>query len=232
MARREDKLREAATEAGERRRGHRLRRHRRVVLPLGDRGGGRRRSAGSTRSSTPLRSGRSRGSSTPTPRCGGACWTPTSWARRCSRPLRSRTCRRRAARAVYLSSVSASLTPPWPGLGAYAVSKAALDKLVEAWAGRAPRGRVHPARGGRLRRRRGRQPGPSSPRGGTPTWPASWCTLWIDRGYIAGSLIEVDDLVDAVRGVLRSGPTVSIPSLVVAPRPRPSALAAYFGAKR
>src|SRR5579864_9556158 len=35
--------------------------------------------------------------------------------------------------AVYLSSVSASLTPPWPGLGAFAVSKAALDKLVEAW---------------------------------------------------------------------------------------------------
>ena len=34
---------------------------------------------------------------------------------------------------MYLSSVSASLTPPWPGLGAYAVSKAALDKLVEAW---------------------------------------------------------------------------------------------------
>ena len=35
--------------------------------------------------------------------------------------------------AVYLSTVSASETPPWPGLGAYAVSKAALDKLVEAW---------------------------------------------------------------------------------------------------
>src|SRR3954451_19611187 len=35
--------------------------------------------------------------------------------------------------AVYLSSVSASMTQPWPGLGAYAVSKAALDKLVEAW---------------------------------------------------------------------------------------------------
>ena len=32
-----------------------------------------------------------------------------------------------------LSSVSASLTPPWPGLGAYAVSKAALDKMIEAW---------------------------------------------------------------------------------------------------
>ena len=35
--------------------------------------------------------------------------------------------------ALYLSSVSASLTPPWPGLGAYAVSKAALEKLIEAW---------------------------------------------------------------------------------------------------
>jgi len=35
--------------------------------------------------------------------------------------------------AVYLSSVSASLTPPWPGLGAYITSKAALDKLVEAF---------------------------------------------------------------------------------------------------
>jgi len=38
-----------------------------------------------------------------------------------------------AGTAVYLSSVSASLTAPWPGLGAYAVSKAALDKMVEAW---------------------------------------------------------------------------------------------------
>lgn len=34
---------------------------------------------------------------------------------------------------AFLSSVSACLTPPWPGLGAYIVSKAALDKLVEAW---------------------------------------------------------------------------------------------------
>ena len=39
------------------------------------------------------------------------------------RPAPRPTCRRS----------SASLTPPWPGLGAYIVSKAALDKLVEAW---------------------------------------------------------------------------------------------------
>ena len=41
--------------------------------------------------------------------------------------------------AAYLSSVSASSTPPWPGLGAYAVSKAALDKLVEAWRAEHPK---------------------------------------------------------------------------------------------
>jgi NAD(P)-dependent dehydrogenase (short-subunit alcohol dehydrogenase family) len=35
--------------------------------------------------------------------------------------------------AVYLSSLSASYTTPWPFLGSYAVTKGALDKLVEAW---------------------------------------------------------------------------------------------------
>src|SRR5262249_11754849 len=35
--------------------------------------------------------------------------------------------------APYPSSVSTERTPPWPGLAAYVVSKAALDKLVEAW---------------------------------------------------------------------------------------------------
>jgi NAD(P)-dependent dehydrogenase (short-subunit alcohol dehydrogenase family) len=34
---------------------------------------------------------------------------------------------------AYLSSLSASLTSPWPGLASYIVSKAALDKLVDAW---------------------------------------------------------------------------------------------------
>jgi NAD(P)-dependent dehydrogenase (short-subunit alcohol dehydrogenase family) len=120
-------------------------------------------------------------------------------------------------RAVYLSSVSASLTPPWPGLGAYAVSKAALDKLVEAW------GAEHPEVGF-TRLVVGDCAGGEGD--GATQFAQDWdpdlagelVTLWIDRGYIAGSLIEVDDLVEAVRSVLRSGASVSIPSLVVAPR--------------
>jgi len=35
--------------------------------------------------------------------------------------------------AVYFSSTSASITPPWPGLNLYVVSKAGLDKLIHAW---------------------------------------------------------------------------------------------------
>src|ERR1700742_1698273 len=38
-----------------------------------------------------------------------------------------------AGKAVYLSSDAGSFGPPWPGLRAYGVSKAALERLVEAW---------------------------------------------------------------------------------------------------
>ena len=38
-----------------------------------------------------------------------------------------------AGKAVYLSSDAGSFGPPWPGLGAYGVSKAALERLVDAW---------------------------------------------------------------------------------------------------
>ena len=35
--------------------------------------------------------------------------------------------------AVYFSSVSAHVTPPWVGMGLYAASKAALEKSVQVW---------------------------------------------------------------------------------------------------
>jgi NAD(P)-dependent dehydrogenase (short-subunit alcohol dehydrogenase family) len=35
--------------------------------------------------------------------------------------------------AIYLSSMSAHLTPPWTGMGVYAASKVALEKSVEVW---------------------------------------------------------------------------------------------------
>ena len=120
--------------------------------------------------------------------------------------------------AAYLSSVSASLTPPWPGLGAYAVSKAALDKLVEAWRAEHPsvgftRVVVGDCAGGE---------------GDSQTeFPMQWdhalaaelAPIWIERGYLSGSLIDVDHLVNVVDAVLRGGATLSVASVTVAPRP-------------
>lgn len=119
--------------------------------------------------------------------------------------------------AVYLSSVSASQTPPWPGLGAYAVSKAALDKLVDAWRVEHPevgftRVTVGECAGG---------PGDSMT-GFATEWDlelaAELVPLWVERGYMTGSLMDVSQLVAVIDQVLRSDPSVSIPHASVAPR--------------
>lgn len=126
-----------------------------------------------------------------------------------------------AGRVIYLSSVSASLTPPWPGLGAYAISKAALDKLVEAWQVEQPdvgftRLVIGNCAGGE---------GDATTQF-TSGWDAKLATelasTWVERGYITASLIDVDELVDAVDVVLRSRASVEMPSVAVTPLPAPS----------
>lgn len=123
-------------------------------------------------------------------------------------------------RAIYLSSVSASLTAPWPGLGAYVVSKAALDKLVEAW-------RVEHADVGFTRLvvgDCGGGPGDSATGFGSgwdPKISAEVVPIWLQRGLLSGALIDAEDLVAVVDSVLRMGPSASLPSVVVAPRPKP-----------
>ena len=123
--------------------------------------------------------------------------------------------------AVYLSSVSASLTPPWPGLGAYVVSKAALDKLVDAWRAEHPdlgftRLVVGDCAGGEG----------DAQTGFTQDWDpdlaAELAPIWVERRYISGSLIEVEHLIDVVDAVLRGGASLSMPSVTVAPRPTPN----------
>jgi NAD(P)-dependent dehydrogenase (short-subunit alcohol dehydrogenase family) len=120
--------------------------------------------------------------------------------------------------AVFLSSVSASLTPPWPGLGAYGVSKAALDKLVEAWRSEHPdvgftRLVVGDCAGGEGDAMTG------FAEGWDADLAAELAVIWIGRNYLTGSLIDVEDLVEIVHAVLRGGASVSIPSITVAPRP-------------
>ena len=119
--------------------------------------------------------------------------------------------------AVYLSSVSASVTPPWPGLGAYAVSKAALDKLVEAWRGEHPtvgftRVVVGECMGGE---------GDSTP-GFADEWDSELAgelmPVWFARNYMSGAFVGIEDLITVVDTVLRQGGAVAIPSVTVAGR--------------
>jgi NAD(P)-dependent dehydrogenase (short-subunit alcohol dehydrogenase family) len=119
--------------------------------------------------------------------------------------------------AVYLSSVSASLTPPWPGLGAYAVSKAALDKLVEAWRAEHPtvgftRLVVGDCAGGEG----------DSMTGFANDWDPErfmeFHSHWSARKYLSDTLIEVDELVTVVDSLIRHGASLSLPSVTVAPR--------------
>jgi NAD(P)-dependent dehydrogenase (short-subunit alcohol dehydrogenase family) len=118
---------------------------------------------------------------------------------------------------AYLSSVSASLTSPWPGLASYTVTKAALDKLVEAWRSE------HPDVGF-TRLIVGECAGGEGPAGSQFT--ASWdpeltgelFTTWMERGLLTDKNMDVAHFVDAVEGLLRCGATTAIPIVAITPR--------------
>ncbi|MGP0032828.1 MAG: SDR family oxidoreductase [Acidimicrobiales bacterium] len=123
-----------------------------------------------------------------------------------------------SGRAAYLTSINGSITPPWPGLGAYATSKAALETLVEAWRSEHPevgftRVIVGDCAGGE---------------GASATeFAADWDwdlaadlhPIWQARNYLSGTLLEVDELVRVIDTVLRCGASANIPSVAVTPRP-------------
>jgi NAD(P)-dependent dehydrogenase (short-subunit alcohol dehydrogenase family) len=124
--------------------------------------------------------------------------------------------------AAYLSSVSASMTAPWPGLGSYIVTKAALDKLVEVWRSEHPnvgftRVVVGDCGGGE---------GIAQSQfiaGFDPDLLGEIYPTWAARGLLAGTLVEVEHLIDVVEKVLHVGASASIPSIAVVPRQPPLA---------
>jgi NAD(P)-dependent dehydrogenase (short-subunit alcohol dehydrogenase family) len=117
--------------------------------------------------------------------------------------------------AAYLSSVSASMFVPWPGLAAYIVTKAALDKLVEAW-------RVEHHSVGFTRVTLGDCAGGDGD--SLTEFPNNWdkeltdelLPLWYSRGYVSGGLVDTNDLVDMLHNVLSN--RAVIPSVVMYPR--------------
>lgn len=118
--------------------------------------------------------------------------------------------------AAYLSSIGGSLTPSWPGFAAYHVSKAALEKLVEAFRVEHPsvgftRFVVGDCAGGEGDSRTGFNDG----------WDREYAAqvypVWRQRGYLTGALLDVDEFLRVLDVVLRCGGTV--PEVTVTPRP-------------
>jgi NAD(P)-dependent dehydrogenase (short-subunit alcohol dehydrogenase family) len=118
---------------------------------------------------------------------------------------------------AYLSSVSASLTAPWPGLASYTVTKAALDKLVEAW-------RAEHPEVGFTRLIVGECAGGEGD--GTSQFTASWdlelagelFAEWTARGLLTEKLMDVEHFISAVHALVQCGASVTIPTIAMTPR--------------
>ncbi|BCO35454.1 NAD(P)-dependent oxidoreductase [Mycobacterium heckeshornense] len=116
-------------------------------------------------------------------------------------------------KVVYLSSDAGTFGPPWPGLGAYGVSKAALERLVEAWRAE------HPDIGftclvvGECAGGEG-----DAATGMTVGWDPELAKqaypLWLSRGCMPGKLMPVKDLVEVVDTILRTDASTSMPLVV------------------
>jgi NAD(P)-dependent dehydrogenase (short-subunit alcohol dehydrogenase family) len=134
-----------------------------------------------------------------------------------------------AGKAVYLSSDAGTLGPPWPGLGAYGVSKAALERLVDAWRAE------HPDIGftclivGECAGGEGdAQTGMSI--GWDPELAQQAVPLWLSRGCMPGKLMPVEDLIEVVHTILATDAATSMP--VVAVRGGPASQGAILDPDR
>ena len=129
-----------------------------------------------------------------------------------------------SGKAVYLSSDAGPFGPPWPGLGAYGVSKAALEQLVDAWRAEHPDIGftcliVGECGGGEGDAATGMNIG----------WDMDLAMkavpLWSSRGCMPGKLMPVEDLIEVVHTILRTDAATSMP--VVVARGAPAGTAAF-----
>jgi NAD(P)-dependent dehydrogenase (short-subunit alcohol dehydrogenase family) len=128
-------------------------------------------------------------------------------------------------KVVFLSSDAGPYGPSWPGLGAYGVSKAALERLVEAWRAEHPdigftNLIVGECAGGEGEAATGMNAG----------WDMDLAMqaypLWVSRGCMPGKLMPVDDLIEVVHMILRTNASTSMPVVVARGGPASAAVLA------
>ena len=116
-------------------------------------------------------------------------------------------------KAVYLSSPTGTFGPPWPGLGAYGVSKAALERLVESWRAEHPDIGFTCLVAGECAGGEG-----DAQTGMNVGWDLELARqvypLWLSRGIMPGKVMPVEDLVEVVHTILRTDAATSMPVVV------------------
>src|SRR6201996_5457646 len=129
-----------------------------------------------------------------------------------------------AGKAVYLSSDAGTFGPPWPGLGAYGVSKAALERLVEAWRAEHPDVGFTSLIVGECAGGEG-----DAATGMNAGWDMDLAMkaypLWVSGGCMPGKLMPVEALIEVVQTILQTNSSTSMP--VVVARGAPAAQVAF-----
>jgi NAD(P)-dependent dehydrogenase (short-subunit alcohol dehydrogenase family) len=128
-------------------------------------------------------------------------------------------------KAVYLSSPAGTFGPPWPGLGAYGVSKAALERLVETWRAEHPDIGFTCLIAGECAGGEG-----DGQTGFNIGWDMELARkahpFWLSQGIMPGKVMPVEDLVEVVHTILRSDAATSMPVVVCRGAPgRPAVFA-------
>ena len=118
-----------------------------------------------------------------------------------------------AGKAVYLSSDAGTFGPPWPGLGAYGVSRAALERLVESWRAEHPDIGFTCLVAGECAGGEG-----DAQTGMNVGWDLELAKqaypFWLSRGIMPGKVMPVEDLVEVVHTILRTDAATSMPVVV------------------
>ena len=116
-------------------------------------------------------------------------------------------------KVVYLSSDAGTYGPPWPGLGAYGVSKSALERLTESWRAEHPDVGftclvVGECAGGEGDGRTGMTSG----------WDMELASkafpLWVSRGCMPSKVMPVEDLIEVVHTILSTNAATSMPMVI------------------
>ncbi|WAC94478.1 SDR family oxidoreductase [Mycobacterium sp. Aquia_213] len=118
-----------------------------------------------------------------------------------------------AGKAVYLSSDAGPYGPSWQGLGAYGVSKAALERLVDAWRAEHPDVGftnliVGECAGGEGEAATGMNAG----------WDMELAMravpVWVSDRCMPGKLMPIEDLIGVVHTILSTNSSTSMPIVI------------------